>query len=390
MEFYYRCSECGKTYDMSPGHMVCPSCSGKQENDRPLRGILEVDFNGSWNGNRRGSGDTSTSLFDQGDLICVEKVHFPTIPVGQTPLWAPARLREAAGFPGLFLKDDTANPTGSLKDRASYLVAAYARKHKIKNVVVASTGNAASSMAGVGAAAELDVTIFMPAGAPKAKQIQALQYGAKVELVDGTYDEAFELALEYKDRPGFISRNTAFNPLTIEGKKTAALEIFFQLGRVPDQVYVPTGDGVIISGVCKGFEDLLKAGMSSRMPRIIAAQAEGSSAIARALEKGDFGDPVSSTTLADSISVDVPRGGYYAVKKLKQHGGGAVIVSDDDILEAQYELASLSGLFAEPAAAAAYAGFLRERERISSDETVVILITGSGLKDIDAAARRFE
>lgn len=379
MEFFYRCSECGKNFEMSPDRMVCPSCNDKQEPVRPIRGILEVV--------PEGEHGKSPGL---DSLICVEKKYFPPIPVGNTPLWEPERLRKAAGFPRLFLKDDTANPTGSLKDRASFLVAAFARKHHIKNVVVASTGNAASSMAGVGAAAGLEVTIFMPAGAPKAKQIQALQYGAEVELVDGTYDEAFELALEYRDKPDFISRNTAFNPLTIEGKKTAALEIFSQLGRIPDRVYVPTGDGVIISGVLKGFEDLMKAGMTEAMPRVVAAQAEGSSAIARALGKSDFGDPVSSTTLADSISVDVPRGGYYALRKLKQHGGGAVVVSDDEILEAQHELASLSGLFAEPAAAAAYAGFKAEKANISPEEMVVLLITGSGLKDIDAAARRFE
>jgi len=317
----------------------------------------------------------------------VEKEFFPPIPVGNTPLWKPVKLREQTGFASLYLKDDTLNPTGSLKDRASFLVAAFARKYGVRDVVVASTGNAASSMAGIGAAAGLNVRIFIPASAPKAKMVQALQYGADVTLVDGTYDKAFDMSIEYTEKHGGLNRNTAFNPMTIEGKKTAALEVFAQLKKMPDYVFVPTGDGVILSGVYKGFKDIINAGLADKMPVIYAAQAEGSSALCRALKNGDFGKPVASSTVADSIAVEVPRGGYYALKALKEYGGRCVTVSDNEIIKAQSELAAVSGLFAEPSSSAAYAGFLKVKGDLPADSTVVLLITGSGLKDIDTAMK---
>ncbi|MCK5879338.1 MAG: threonine synthase [Holophagae bacterium] len=307
--------------------------------------------------------------------------------MGNTPLWEPERLRTQTGFPNLFFKDDGLNPTGSLKDRASLLVAAFARQHSIRNVIVASTGNAASSMSGVGAVAGLNITIFIPKTAPEAKMIQSLQYGARVILVDGTYDDAYDLSMAYVEQNGGLNRNTAYNPLTIEGKKTAALEIFFQLGHMPETVFVPVGDGVIISGIFKGFYDLIQLGLADRMPTIVAVQAEGSSAICRALETGGFSEPVSSATVADSISVDVPRNGFHALANLQRFHGKCLTVSDDEILEAQKHLSSTAGFFAEPAAAASFAGFMKLKGELDSSADTVILSTGNGLKDIVSARK---
>ncbi|UCB46475.1 MAG: threonine synthase [Spirochaetota bacterium] len=381
MKFFYECSECRKHFKISPDLMVCPECSLKQQENKPLRGVLEVSFDGE-----------VSKDFDIFDLLPVEKEYFPPIPVGNTPLWTPHNLRKKTGFDKLYIKDDSLNPTGSLKDRASYLVAAFALREKIPDVVVASTGNAASSMAGVGAAAGLNIKIFIPATAPQAKRIQALQYGAKVIEVDGTYDKAYELSLEYTKTHGGLSRNTAYNPLTIEGKKTVALEIYkqlgaAQLGAVPDWIFVSAGDGVIIGGLYKGLQDLLHLGLIKRMPVICAVQAEGSNAICHAFRNGDFIESYSSNTVADSISVDVPRNGYYAVKYLHKYDGRCVEVTDREILAAQKELASTTGLFAEPAASASLAGFLKEKNSIPHNDTVVILVTGNGLKDIDAAKK---
>ena len=376
IEFGYVCSECGREYAITPELMVCPSCSGEQRSARPLRGVLEVGLVGALDG-----------AWDVLDRLPVERRFFPAIPVGGTPLWAPQHLRDELGYPNLFIKDDTLNPTASLKDRASFLVAAFARKHGIRDIVVASTGNAASSMAGVGAAAGLRVTSFVPRTAPRAKMVQSLQYGARVVPVDGNYDLAFELSLEYARTRGYLSRNTAYNPLTIEGKKTAALEIYRQLGRAPDYVVVPVGDGVILAGVYKGFRDLRQLGLIDRVPVIYAAQAEGSSGITRAFRSGDFDAAYSARTVADSISVDVPRNGYHAVKQLREFGGRCVTATDEAILGAQQRLASSTGLFAEPSAAAAFAGFLASVKEIPHEATVVLLVTGSGLKDIDSAMR---
>jgi threonine synthase len=357
--------------------MVCPLCSQHQQEDEPLRGILEVSFEGQLQ-----------KHFAPLDFLPIENQYFPPIPVGNTPLWAPQRLRNTLGYPHLYLKDDTANPTGSLKDRASYLVAAFARKYQIKDVVVASTGNAGSSMAGVGAAANLNVTLFLPKTAPPAKMVQALQYGAHLIRVDGNYDMAYEQSMAFSREKGGLSRNTGYNPMTIEGKKTAALEIFLQLGKNPDYLFVSAGDGVILGGVYKGFRDLVKAGIAAQVPVIYAVQAEGSSAISRALHKrGKFERAVHSTTIADSIAVDIPRNGYYACKQLQNHHGECLTVSDEAIVQAQKTLSSETGLFAEPAAATAFAGFLKVHHDLSPEATIVLLITGNGLKDIATAMK---
>lgn len=384
MKWFYRCHACSATYELVVGRYLCDICLKQQQAGRPLAGVLEVEWEGE---------------ADPRSLpLPIERQWFAPIPVGHTPLWSPTRLREAFAAPNLWLKDDTCNPSGSFKDRASWLVAAFAAKHGVKEIVLASTGNAASSMAAVGAAAGLRVKVFLPATAPAAKRIQVLQYGAELIPVDGTYDQAFDLSLDYSKRTGSLSRNTAYNPLTIEGKKTVAFEIVNDLvsagagAGAPDHVFVPVGDGVILAGVYRGFENLLKLGRIKKIPTVWACQAEGSSAIARAfastLAGNDaFGEPLPSSTLADSISVDVPRNGLHALTKLKKYAGKAVTVSDEEILVAQKTLASRTGLFAEPSSSTAFAAWLKVRESIAADETCVLLITGSGLKDIAAAAR---
>ncbi|MDI6746391.1 MAG: pyridoxal-phosphate dependent enzyme [Rhodocyclaceae bacterium] len=384
MKWFYRCPSCDACYDIVPGRYLCDACATRQQADRPLEGVLEVEW----------EGDPAPATLP----LPVEPEWFPPIPVGNTPLWAPVRVRAEFNAPNLWLKDDTCNPSGSLKDRASFLVAAFARKHGLKEIVLASTGNAASSMAAVGAAAGLHIKVFLPASAPVAKRIQVLQYGAELVSVDGNYDKAFDLSLEYSSRTGALSRNTAYNPLTIEGKKTVAYEIVDDLLKAgagaPAHIFVPVGDGVIIAGVYRGFENLLRLGRIASMPTVWACQAEGSSGIARALASchaghagsDDFGDPVSSSTIADSIAVDVPRNGLHALSKLKKYGGRSVVVSDAEILAAQKTLSSGSGLFAEPSSSAAFAGWLKVRETIPTADTCVLLITGSGLKDIKAAA----
>ena len=378
MDFGYICSECARRFVIEPGLMVCPHCSRDQAPDQPLRGVLEVELLGA------APPDWTTAA-----LLPVESRFFPPIPVGNTPLWAPQRLRRELASPGLYIKDDGLNPTCSLKDRASFLVSAFAARFGMREIVLASTGNAGSSMAGVGAAAGQKVTLFLPKAAPKAKLIQALQYGAKVFRVDGSYDDAYDLSLAYTGRFGGMSRNTAYNPMTIEGKKTVSLEIFRQLGRVPDALFVSVGDGCILSGVYKGFRDIRRLGLSDRLPVVYAVQADGSDALARAFEEGAFRRKASNT-VADSISVDVPRNGHHALRQLQEHGGRVVRVSDTQILAAQARLSRSAGLFTEPAGAAAFAGFLNVRHQLPEPAVTVVLATGNGLKDTAAAGRSVE
>ncbi|HAP44545.1 MAG: hypothetical protein A2087_04670 [Spirochaetes bacterium GWD1_61_31] len=397
LTWLYECSTCRKRFPLKPGLYLCPECARRLgRNDplamavRPLDGVLECVWEGDYDG---GADDIP---------LPVPGEFFPSLPVGNTPLWEPQRLRAETGFPFLFLKDDCCEPSGSFKDRASVLVAAFARQHGIKEIALASTGNAASSMACVGAAAGLDITVFLPKAAPQAKRVQVLQYGAKLVEVDGTYDDALGESLAYTSANGVLSRNTAFNPLTIEGKKTVSFEMCRDLAWAlhaagvdepapafvaPDHVFVPVGDGVIIAGVYKGFEDLVRLGRIRQVPMIWACQAEGSSAIARALEQGGFGPAVPSSTLADSIAVDVPSNGHHALRKLQKYNGRAVIVNDTEILRAQRELAAKSGLFAEPSSSAAWAAFRKVKELLDHEARVVVMLTGSGLKDIAGAMK---
>ncbi|HEY5730885.1 MAG TPA: threonine synthase [Anaerolineales bacterium] len=326
----------------------------------------------------------------------------PLHSVGGTPVFKLTSLTEKTGLQNLWLKDESKNPTASFKDRASAIVVARAQEIKAEMVVTASTGNAGAALAGMSAAVGQKAIIFAPKSAPQAKVAQLLIFGAKVILVDGTYDDAFDLTVKCADEFGWYCRNTGYNPFTVEGKKTAAFEIWEwwrtahrelhkQIGEETDHkpltVFVSVGDGNIISGIHKGFKDLMKLGWMPRMPRIIGVQAEGSAAIANAFHGNtETITPVSAQTLADSISVDLPRDGVRAVRAAKETDGTYITVTDEDILKAIAELGRV-GIFAEPAGATAYAGLIKGAGSgiVGGDDPIFVLNTGSGLKDIRAA-----
>jgi len=255
-------------------------------------------------------------------------------------------------------------------------------------IVAASTGNAGSSLAGICASQKQKAIILVPESAPIAKLTQILMYGAKIIPVKGSYDDAFDLSIKATEEFGWYNRNTAFNPLTIEGKKTVAFELYDQLnGKVPDTIFVPVGDGVIISGLYKGFEDLLKLQIIEHMPTIVAVQANKSDNLVRNIESNHF-EIKKSTTIADSISVDIPRNFYMAQKYLSDYNGECIAVSDDEILDASSQLSTNTGLFTESASAAAFAGFLsyKKKHKLSDNSNNVVLLTGSGLKDLKAVS----
>jgi threonine synthase len=219
-------------------------------------------------------------------------------------------------------------------------------------------------------------------------------------LVKGNYDQAFDLALQATREFGWYCRNTGFNPYTAEGKKTAAFEICEQLSRVverrgegwaaPDWIVVSVGDGNIISGIHKGLKDLFALGWIEKVPKLLAVQAEGSAAIYNAWAAGTEDiTPVQANTLADSISVDLPRDGVRAVRAARETGGACILVSDDEILAAIRDLGRGLALFAEPAGATAWAGLSKAASQglVGPDERVVVMNTGSGLKDVNAAMR---
>ena len=331
----------------------------------------------------------------------------PLHAAGGTPVFKLTSLAEKLGLQNLWLKDESKNPTASFKDRASAIVVARAQELKSEIIVTASTGNAGAALAGMSAAVGQKAVIFAPKSAPQAKVAQLLIFGAKVILVDGTYDEAFDLTVKCSNEFGWYCRNTGYNPFTAEGKKTAAFEIWEwwteahqkwhkafgeDADHKPLTVFVSVGDGNIISGIHKGFKDLSQLGWMPRMPRIIGVQAEGSAAVSNAFHGNtETITPVSAKTLADSISVDLPRDGVRAIRAAKETGGTYITVTDDEILKAVAELGR-AGIFAEPAGAAAYAGLVKGSATgvVGSEAPVLVLNTGSGLKDVRAAMQAVE
>ena len=395
----YRCSLCGEQYSPTEVTYTCPKDGGN------LDVVLDYDSIKSKYKAEDILSRNDPSLWRFLPLLPVSDPEGDSTPlhaVGGTPIFRLPRLAEKLGLQNLWLKDESRNPTASFKDRASAIVVARAQEIKAEVVVTASTGNAGAALAGMSAAVGQKAIIFAPRSAPQAKVAQLLVFGAKVILVDGTYDDAFDLTVKAADEFGWYCRNTGYNPFTAEGKKTAALEIWEwwegahqkwheQVGadvdHAPLTVFVSVGDGNIISGIHKGFKDLYQLGWLPRIPRIIGVQAEGSAAISNAFHAGtETIKPVSAKTIADSISVDLPRDGIRAVRAAKETGGTYVNISDEEILRAIAELGTV-GVFAEPAGAAAYAGLVKAASSglVGSEDPILVLNTGSGLKDVRAA-----
>jgi len=371
----------------------CPVCGGNLDITYDYDSVAR-DIASGFDGRQR-------DLFRYHSLLPVKKPQKPfPLRIGGTPLYRATRLGRQAGLQSLYLKDDSCNPSASLKDRASAIALCRAIETGASVVSTASTGNAGSSLACLAAALDLKAVIFVPEDAPVAKLTQALSFGARVLAVRGSYDDAYELCLAASEEFGWFNRSTGFNPFTREGKKTCAFEIWEDLGRrVPDRVVVASGDGNILSGIWKGWCDLQAVGLINRLPKIDCAQSSASAAIVQTVlrlrrekdQPPDWAyvtvDEVNATTVADSISVDRPRDGLAAVLAVIQSGGAAIAVNDHEILKGVPNIAQSTGVFPEPAAATPWAAVrqMARDEIIDHDELVVCVVTGSGLKDIPGA-----
>lgn len=385
----YRCSVCGTEYSLDEVTYVCPQDEGVLDVVMDIAGIKQHTSPG----NIQASKDYS--IWRYLPLLPVSDPGHAATPlrsVGWTPVYRSVRLADQIGVENVWLKDESTNPSASFKDRASAVLVARGAEIGAEVIVTASTGNAGAALAGMAAAAGSKAVIFAPKAAPPAKIAQLLVYGSQVILVDGVYDDAVRLAVQAADAFGWYCRNTGYNPFTAEGKKTAAFEIWEQVIAAealekPLSVFVPVGDGNIISGIHKGFKDLHALGWLEHMPRIFGVQSEGSAAIANAFFAGTEAiKPVSADTLADSISVDMPSDGLRALRAATQTGGAYLTVKDEQIIAAIARLGR-TGVFSEPAAATAFAGLAKAAEQglIKSSDPALVLLTGSGLKDVKAA-----
>ncbi len=383
MKYHFECSTCGTKYYDTKFMYLCPICEKTNTQDQPPKGVLKTLYDYKNISSKFEDLEKNNFL----DLMPINSAeNMPNLRVGDTPLYMYQDLNGKKLDYSVYFKDDSQNPTFSFKDRASALVSAYAKENKIQTIVAASTGNAGSSLAGICAAQNQKAIIYVPASAPKAKLTQIKMYGAELKTVDGTYDKAFDLSIEATKKHGYFNRNTAYNPFTIEGKKTVSFELFSQLNKnIPDTVFVPVGDGVIISGVFKGFEDLLMLKIIDKMPNIIAVQSEGSRNILANMDNDNFVSE-KSNTIADSISVDIPRNFLFCKSYIKKYQTSYLTVSDTEIIEASVNLSKNTGIFSEPAAATAFAGFMKyqKENKIIENSKNVILLTGSGLKDLNA------
>jgi threonine synthase len=391
----YQCFACSVVQSADFEGFLCPLCGGNLD--------IIYDYDEAATHIDKSFGKGSNDLFRFSALLPLKQPRalFP-LRVGGTPLYPVRPLEKTGGLSSLYLKDETLNPSASLKDRASAVTIGRALDVGAEIVAVASTGNAGSSLACLAAATRLKSVIFVPADAPVAKLTQMLAFGARVLAVRGNYDDAYDLCLEASEEFGWFNRSTGYNAYTREGKKTCAYEIWQDLGgRVPDRILVSTGDGNTLSGIWKGWCDLKAVGLIDSLPKIDCVQSEASDAISKTIRQIRSKDEsvvdwstlvveqVKASTAADSISVDRPRDGLAAVKAVIQSGGQTVTVSDQQILAAIPGMARATGVFAEPAAAAPWAGLkqLIKKEQIDRDELVVCIVSGSGLKDIHNAQR---
>lgn len=388
---YFQCSQCGCRFEPSQVTYTCQTCGGnldmhfsfeKQPAEVDQTAILE---------------SKEASLWRYAPLLPVYDPGFQHTPLHQagfTPVYQPETLRDKLGLETLFVKDESSNPSASFKDRASAIVVSRAIEANINTIITASTGNAGAAMACMAASVGKRAIIIAPRSAPPAKIAQLLTYNAEVILIKGSYDQAFDLSIAASNEFGWYNRNTGYNPYTVEGKKTAGLEIWEQVLRnLPPEsalnIFIPVGDGNILCGIAKAFLDLLALGWINKLPRLIGVQAQGSAAIYNAFVHSSHQiEAVQADTMADSISVDMPRDGLRALKRVCESQGFFITVSDQQILEAIPQLGS-AGLFVEPAAASAYAGLVKalDNKLVDPATPTLVLATGSGLKDIQAAMR---
>jgi threonine synthase len=365
---------------------TCPLCGAE--------GILDVRYDYDRVAKtltRESLSSRSVNHWRYGELLPVSPlVAKPPLHIGWTPVYEVPRLAKEVGAGRLFLKDDGRNPTNSFKDRASSVAVMKALEFGARTVACASTGNAASSLAGLSASVGIRSVIFLPERAPEPKVTQLLVFGATVVKVRGTYEQAFDLCRSACEKFGWYNRNSGTNPFCVEGKKTAGLEIAEQFGpSVPDWVVVSVGDGCTISGIGKGLDEMHRLGFIPRVPRLLGVQAECARPVVNAFESGSDLVPTAADTIADSIAVGTPRNWRRAIAIIKKSGGSMIAVPDREILDAIRITARLGGVFGEPAGVAGVAGLRRGRDSgvIGSEESVLVVITGNGLKDIDSARK---
>ncbi|MEM2427638.1 MAG: threonine synthase [Candidatus Bathyarchaeia archaeon] len=376
--------ECGSSIGIMDKAYACPKCGGLLDVEYDYDTLTEIAPK-AWSNRPIG-------VWRYGELLPIlNKSLRVSMNEGGTRLIHCRRLGEKLKLKNLYVKDEGSNPTGSFKDRGMTIGVTKALEFGVKNLICASTGNTASSLAAYAARAGLNCIVLIPSGKiALGKLAQAIVYGAKVLAVKGNFDDALRIVVELSSRPDFYLLNS-LNPYRLEGQKTAAFEIYEQLGnRVPDWLIIPVGNAGNISAYWKGFEELSLIGLSNLKPKMIGVQSKGANPLVRAFrENRDLVPLTEIETIATAIRIGNPVNWRKAMRAVKTSNGLFEDVSDEDILEAQKNLAKMEGIFTEPAGATPIAYLMRHRDDglIDKDDTVVCVATGSGLKDPDSVIK---
>ena len=378
-----RCRECGRAYPAEALH-VCDYCFGPLEVAYDYERIAATVT-------RERIAAGPRSIWRYADLLPVADAAPVDLGAGFTPLVRADRLAAELGLGELWIKDDTANPTGSFKDRVVSVALTKARQLGFKVAACASTGNLANSVAAHAARAGMESVVLIPSDLEVAKITMTAVYGGRVIAVDGTYDDVNRLCAELtSERPSWAFVNVNVRTYYAEGSKTLAFEIAEQLGwQVPDHVVVPIASGSQLTKVAKGFDELGRVGLLDEQPavRISGAQAAGCSPVATAFAEGaDVIRPVRPNTIAKSLAIGNPADGWYALDVIRKSGGACAAVTDDEVIDGIRLLARTEGIFAETAGGVTIATLakLAAQGVIRSDERVVALVTGHGLKTVEA------
>lgn len=376
---FLECIECKIQYPDSEIIYICSKCGG----------LLDVIYDYSKIDFRPSAQPPSVWKYEpllpiRGDLVSIHE--------GGTPLYKCDRLARQIGIRELYVKHEGLNPTGSFKDRGMTVGVSKALELGMRTVACASTGNTSASLAIYAAKAGISAVVLLPAGnVAMGKVAQALMHGAKVISIKGNFDEAFRLVQELCDQRGFYLLNSV-NPFRLEGQKTIGFEIVDQLGwKSPDRVIVPVGNAGNISAIYKGFVEFQKFDIIDEIPKMTGIQAEGASPIAEAFKKGvdDIVPESNPETIATAIRIGDPVNAPKALRAIRDSGGIAEVVSDEEIIRAQKDLAKLEGIGVEPASASSVAGLrkLVEQGVIDKEERIVCVTTGHLLKDPEEVMR---
>jgi len=372
-----QCFECQRGFPAREARFRCKTCGGLLEVRFDLAGKREPPWN-----------SRQLSVWKYRELLPVEKEKcIVSLAEGGTGLHSCKRLGRKLGLKKLFVKNEGENPTGSFKDRGMTVAISKARELGKKKVLCASTGNTAASLAAYSARAGMECIVLMPEGkVAGGKMLQVIMHGAKLIQVRGDFDQALEVAMELAGKRREFYLMNSINPFRLEGQKTLAFEILDGLERkVPDIVILPVGNGGNISAAWKGFSEFQQLKIVKNRPRMIGIQAEKAAPIARAVKSRQSRiRPIHNPqTIATAIRIGSPVNWPKVLGAIRESSGTAETVTDREILEAQNELATLEGIFVEPASAASIAGVkkLSEEGQVDPSETIVCVTTGHGLKD---------